>query len=137
MRRATGTPTYVPTILADKVCALTIVYSVLAAVVHQRATGEGQHVEVPMTDTMLAFNLVEHLAGRTFEPPAGQVGFPRSLSRGPPGDADRGRLGVHHPLHPAQHPRLLHRGGPAGIRRGRPVQRRPPPSPSTTRTCTS
>jgi crotonobetainyl-CoA:carnitine CoA-transferase CaiB-like acyl-CoA transferase len=82
MRRATGTPTYVPTILADKVCALTIVYSVLAAVVHQRATGEGQHVEVPMTDTMLAFNLVEHLAGQTFEPPTGEVGFPRSLSPG-------------------------------------------------------
>ncbi|MEV7043424.1 CoA transferase [Amycolatopsis sp. NPDC051061] len=82
MRRATGRPTYVPTILADKVCALTIVYSVLAAVVHQRATGEGQHVEVPMTDTMLAFNLVEHLAGQTFEPPTGEVGFPRSLSPG-------------------------------------------------------
>ncbi|WP_414941773.1 CaiB/BaiF CoA transferase family protein [Amycolatopsis sp. cmx-11-51] len=82
MRRATGVPTYVPTILADKVCALTIVYSVLAAVVHQRATGEGQHVEVPMTDTMLAFNLVEHLAGQTFQPPTGEVGFPRSLSPG-------------------------------------------------------
>jgi crotonobetainyl-CoA:carnitine CoA-transferase CaiB-like acyl-CoA transferase len=82
MRRATGAPTYVPTILADKVCALTIVYATLAAVIHQRATGEGQHVEVPMTDTMLAFNLVEHLAGQTFEPPTGPVGFPRSLSAG-------------------------------------------------------
>ncbi|PWW63204.1 CaiB/BaiF CoA transferase family protein [Actinokineospora spheciospongiae] len=82
MRRATGTPTYVPTILADKVCALTIVYAALIAVIHQRATGAGQHVEVPMTDTMLAFNLVEHLAGQTFEPPAGPVGFPRSLSAG-------------------------------------------------------
>lgn len=82
MRRATGQPTYVPTILADKVCSLTIVYSVLAAVIHQRATGRGQHIEVPMADTLLAFNLVEHLAGQTFEPPAGPVGFPRSLSPG-------------------------------------------------------
>jgi crotonobetainyl-CoA:carnitine CoA-transferase CaiB-like acyl-CoA transferase len=72
MRRATGTPTYVPTILADKLCALTIVYSVLAAVVHQRTTGRGQRVEVPMADTMLAFNLVEHLAGHTFEPAIGR-----------------------------------------------------------------
>lgn len=79
MQRATGTANYVPTILADKVCALTIVYSVLAAVVHQRATGEGQHVEVPMIDTMLAFNLVEHLGGQTFEPPVGPTGFYRSL----------------------------------------------------------
>lgn len=82
MRRATGQPTYVPTILADKVCALTIVYSVLAAVLHQRNTGRGQHIEVPMTDTLLSFNLVEHLAGQTFEPQAGPVGFPRSLSPG-------------------------------------------------------
>lgn len=50
MRRATGKPTYAPTILADKLCALTIVYSVLAAVVHQRTTGRGRRVEVPMAD---------------------------------------------------------------------------------------
>ncbi len=82
MRRATGSANYVPTILADKVCALTIVYSVLAAVVSQRASGVGQHVEVPMTDTMLAFNLVEHLGGQTFEPPVGPTGFYRSLRNG-------------------------------------------------------
>jgi crotonobetainyl-CoA:carnitine CoA-transferase CaiB-like acyl-CoA transferase len=82
MRRATGTPTYAPTILADKVCALTIAYSVLAALVHQRATGHGQQVEVPMTDTLLAFNLVEHLAGHTFEPPEGPIGFNRSMTPG-------------------------------------------------------
>jgi crotonobetainyl-CoA:carnitine CoA-transferase CaiB-like acyl-CoA transferase len=82
MRRATGTPTYAPTILADKLCALTIVYSALAALVHQRATGQGQRVEVPMADTMLAFNLVEHLAGHTFEPAAGPMGFNRSMTPG-------------------------------------------------------
>ncbi|OMH34209.1 CaiB/BaiF CoA-transferase family protein [Tersicoccus sp. Bi-70] len=82
MRRATGSPTYAPTILADKVCALTIVYSVLAALLHQRATGRGQHIEVPMTDVLLSFNLVEHLAGQTFQPALGPAGFPRSLSAG-------------------------------------------------------
>ena len=82
MRRATGTPTYTPTILADKVCALTIVYAVLAALVHQRTTGQGQQVEVPMTDTLLAFNMVEHLAGHTFEPPEGPIGFNRSMTEG-------------------------------------------------------
>lgn len=82
MRRATGTPSYAPTILADKVCALTIVYSVLAAVIHQRATGQGQVVEVPMNDTMLAFNLVEHLSGHTFVPAEGPTGFNRSMSAG-------------------------------------------------------
>ncbi|MBO1768219.1 CoA transferase [Allobranchiibius sp. GilTou38] len=82
MLRATGTANYVPTILADKVCALTIVYSVLAAVISQQATGLGQHIEIPMTDTMLAFNLVEHLGGHTFEPPVGPTGFYRSLGTG-------------------------------------------------------
>ncbi|MEH0108826.1 CoA transferase [Tersicoccus sp. MR15.9] len=82
MRRATGAPTYAPTILADKVCALTIVYSVLAALLHQRATGRGQHIEVPMTDVLLSFNLVEHLSGQTFQPALGPAGFPRSLSAG-------------------------------------------------------
>jgi crotonobetainyl-CoA:carnitine CoA-transferase CaiB-like acyl-CoA transferase len=80
MRRATGQPNYAPSILADKVCALTITYSVLAALVHQRATGRGQQVEVPMTDTLLAFNMVEHLSGLTFEPPLGPTGFNRSMA---------------------------------------------------------
>ena len=80
MRRATGTPTYVPTIISDKVCAMTIAYSVLAALVHQRATGQGQHVEVPMTDTLLAFTMVEHLSGDTFSPQHAPAGYARSLA---------------------------------------------------------
>ncbi|MGW9028801.1 CaiB/BaiF CoA transferase family protein [Streptomyces sp. NPDC055722] len=79
--RAFGTPVYLPTIIADKVSALTIVYSVLAALVHRGCTGQGQHIEVPMTDTLLAFNLVEHLAGHEFEPADGPTGYARSLSR--------------------------------------------------------
>ncbi|MFC7310432.1 CaiB/BaiF CoA transferase family protein [Streptomyces monticola] len=87
MRRATGEAHYVPTILADKVCGLTIAYSVLAALVARQRTGRGQHVEVPMTDTMFAFTLVEHLAGGAYaaehdERAAGSAGFARSLSPG-------------------------------------------------------
>jgi crotonobetainyl-CoA:carnitine CoA-transferase CaiB-like acyl-CoA transferase len=80
MRRVTGRPYYVPTILGDKLCSLTIVYSVLAALHGRQQTGRGQLVEVPMTDTLLAFNLVEHLEGYTFEPPAGRMGFGRSVT---------------------------------------------------------
>ena len=54
-----GSPVVLPSIFGDKVAALTIAYSTLAALHHQRATGQGQLVEVPMTDTLLAFNLVE------------------------------------------------------------------------------
>ncbi|MEU6651477.1 CoA transferase [Streptomyces sp. NPDC046900] len=79
--RALGTPVYLPTIIGDKVSALTIVYSVLAALLHRCCTGQGQHIEVPMTDTLLAFNLVEHLAGHEFEPVTGPTGHPRSMSK--------------------------------------------------------
>ena len=77
-----GAPVVLPSIFADKVAALTIVYTALAALHHQRATGEGQLVEVPMADTLLAFNLVEHLQGAAFEPPMGPTGFAPSMNKG-------------------------------------------------------
>ncbi|MBM4791281.1 CoA transferase [Streptomyces sioyaensis] len=80
--RALGTPVFLPTIIADKVSALAIVYSVLAALVHRGRTGQGQHIEIPMTDTLLAFNLVEHLAGHGFVPAGGPTGFALSMSKG-------------------------------------------------------
>lgn len=63
MARCTGQPALVPTIVADKVCALTIAYSVLAALLERDRSGRGQHVEVPMVDVMQSFTLVEHGAG--------------------------------------------------------------------------
>jgi crotonobetainyl-CoA:carnitine CoA-transferase CaiB-like acyl-CoA transferase len=80
MRRVTGKPYYVPTILGDKLCSLTIVYSAVSALYGRERTGRGQLVEVPMTDTLLAFNLVEHMEGNTFEPPLGPMGFGRSVT---------------------------------------------------------
>lgn len=78
-RRAWGTPGLSPSVLADKICGLVIVNCVLAALHSRASTGQGQWVDVPMADTMLAFNLVEHLAGRTFEPPIGGIGWSRTL----------------------------------------------------------
>ncbi|MGW1723323.1 CaiB/BaiF CoA transferase family protein [Streptomyces sp. NPDC002306] len=78
--RALGAPLYLPSILADKVSGLTIVYSVLAALLYRDRTGHGQQIEIPMADTLIAFNLVEHLAGHTFEPATGPTGYARSLS---------------------------------------------------------
>ena len=60
--------------LADKICGLMIVNSVLAALHSRASTGEGQWVDVPMADAMLAFNLVEHLGGGTFDPPRARSG---------------------------------------------------------------
>jgi crotonobetainyl-CoA:carnitine CoA-transferase CaiB-like acyl-CoA transferase len=53
---------YLPTTVADKVAGLTITYSVIAALFHRAMTSEGQRVEVPMFESVLAFNLTEHLS---------------------------------------------------------------------------
>jgi len=68
-------PRYVPSILADKIVALHAAYGILAALVGRGHTGEGQAVDVPMFETMAAFNVVEHLWGETFVPPLGPTGY--------------------------------------------------------------
>ncbi len=78
--RVDGTPRLVPSVIADKVCGMTIAQAVLAAVVHRVRTGEGQTIEVPMFETMVAFNLVEHHRGYAFEPPIGDLGYVRLLN---------------------------------------------------------
>ncbi|HWD03938.1 MAG TPA: CoA transferase [Amycolatopsis sp.] len=74
-----GGPRYAPYAVADKVVGLHICIAALAAIVHQRRTGRGQHVDVPMVDSMISFNLVEHFGGHTFSPPEAPFGWARIL----------------------------------------------------------
>ena len=76
-----GEPRYVPTLVADKTAAITVVYAVLAALFRRERSGEGQEVEVPMFETMVSFVMAEHLWGMTFEPPMGPPGYVRLLSK--------------------------------------------------------
>ncbi len=80
IRRVSGEPQYVPSLIADKVSGLTIAYAVMAALLHRERTGEGQRVEVPMVDVMTAFTLVEHAGAATARPPQGEPGYQRILS---------------------------------------------------------
>jgi crotonobetainyl-CoA:carnitine CoA-transferase CaiB-like acyl-CoA transferase len=75
-----GEPRYLPTIVADKTTAITLVYGVLAALFHRERTGEGQELEVPMFETMVNFVMAEHLWGMTFDPPKGAPGYTRLMS---------------------------------------------------------
>ena len=75
-----GRPTYVPSVIADKITGLHVVQAVMAALIHRYRTGSGQNIEVPMFETMVSFNLVEHLRGAAFEPPEGPFGYERLLS---------------------------------------------------------
>ena len=70
-------PAYVPSIIADKVAGLYITQAVLAALHRRTVTGEGDFVEVPMAESLAAFNLVEHLNGHMFTPPVGEFGYLR------------------------------------------------------------
>jgi crotonobetainyl-CoA:carnitine CoA-transferase CaiB-like acyl-CoA transferase len=49
------------------------------ALVHRERTGEGQEVQVPMLETMMSFNLIEHLWGGVFDEPMGELGYDRAL----------------------------------------------------------
>ena len=80
MELQTGTPQYFPTIAADKTTGLVAANAILAAIVMRERTGKGSYVEVPMLESMVAFNLVEHFYGQHFEPPLAAAGYPRLLN---------------------------------------------------------
>src|SRR3954471_10637404 len=76
-----GEPAFAPTVLCDKITGQTVAYAVLAALLQQAKGGGGQAVEVAMMETAAEFALVEHLHAATFEPPLGEIGFKRVLSK--------------------------------------------------------
>ena len=74
-----GDPTFVNASVCDKICSQIAVHATLAALFSRTATGTGQLVEVPMFESMVGFNLVEHQSGMPFEPPLGSTGYERSM----------------------------------------------------------
>jgi formyl-CoA transferase len=78
--RANGEPRYVPMAIADKFCGHTLASSIGMALFSRERTGEGQEVHVPMLDTMLSFNLMEHLWTDFLDPAAGEPGYARMFS---------------------------------------------------------
>ncbi len=65
---------YVPALVADKTTGLFAAYAMAAALYHRLATGEGQEIEVPMFESMVSFNFLEHLCGESFVPSKGAPG---------------------------------------------------------------
>ena len=72
-------PDYFPTIIADKLGGVTMVYAVLAALLQRERSGIVQQVEVPMMETLTSFLLVEHMAAATFEQKPQSFGYNRML----------------------------------------------------------
>jgi hypothetical protein len=80
MARQTGEARYLPTIAADKTCAHVAAHAILAALMQRERSGEGCVVDIPMFESMVHFNLVEHFYGQHFEPPLAPAGYPRVLA---------------------------------------------------------
>ena len=79
MRDPDTPPAYAPTIIADKLGGVTAAYAIMAALYHRERTGQAQHVEIPMFETLASFLLVEHMAEATFEPVPQSFGYQRML----------------------------------------------------------
>ena len=94
-RLSGGQPTYLGTVVADKVAGLTGAYSIIAALFARERNGEGQEIEVPMFETLVSFTMIEHLCGSLFEPPLGPPEYARvvAASRRPYATSD-GHVGV-------------------------------------------
>ena len=76
-------PVFVPSLIGDKICGMALTSAVTAALLHRERTGEGQMVEVPMLETLAAFNSIEMFGGIAFVPPTGPAGYKRMKARRP------------------------------------------------------
>jgi crotonobetainyl-CoA:carnitine CoA-transferase CaiB-like acyl-CoA transferase len=72
-----GEPAYMAQAVADKVAGMAAAFAIAAALRKRELDGEGSVIEVPMAELMASFGLVEHLWGRVFVPPRGEVRYPR------------------------------------------------------------
>ena len=81
MQEKISSPSYFPTIAADKTCALYAAQAILAALLGRERSGQGCFVEIPMFESMTAFNLVENFYGQHFVPEKSKPGYPRLLDK--------------------------------------------------------
>ena len=75
-----GEPRYVPMAVCDKVCGYVLASAISMALFHRERSGRGQEVHVPMLETMVAFNLVDHLWHGVLAEPEKGLGYPRMLT---------------------------------------------------------
>jgi crotonobetainyl-CoA:carnitine CoA-transferase CaiB-like acyl-CoA transferase len=72
-----GEPAYTAQAVADKVAGMAAAFAIAAALRKREVDGAGAVIEIPMAELMASFGLVEHLWGRVFVPPRGEVRYPR------------------------------------------------------------
>ncbi len=75
-----GEPRYFPTVIADKHCGYVLASAVSMALLWRERTGRGQEVHVPMLESMVTFNMLEHLWGGVLDDPAHGLGYSRMFT---------------------------------------------------------
>jgi crotonobetainyl-CoA:carnitine CoA-transferase CaiB-like acyl-CoA transferase len=75
-----GAPRYLPMVVCDKLSGHVLASSVGMALFARERTGQGQEVHVPMLETMVVFNMVDHLWHGVFGEPEKGLGYPRMLT---------------------------------------------------------
>jgi crotonobetainyl-CoA:carnitine CoA-transferase CaiB-like acyl-CoA transferase len=82
MGQVNGEPRFYPTVIIDKLCGYVLASSISMALFARERSGLGQEVQVPMFETILAFNYLEHLWGAAFDPPLEPgIGYVRLLTK--------------------------------------------------------
>ena len=75
-----GAPRYLPMAMCDKLVGQALASAIGMALFARERSGRGQEVHVPMLETMLAFNLVDHLWHGVLDEPEKGLGYPRMFT---------------------------------------------------------
>ncbi len=78
-----GVPRYLPMLMVDKLAGIYFASAISMALFARERTGKGQEIHVPMFETMVSFNMVEHLWGGVFGTPEAGLGYRRLFTRRP------------------------------------------------------
>ena len=75
-----GAPRYLPMAVSDKITGQVLASAIGMALFARERTGQGQEVHVPMMETMVAFNMVDHLWHGVLGEPEKGLGYPRMFT---------------------------------------------------------
>jgi crotonobetainyl-CoA:carnitine CoA-transferase CaiB-like acyl-CoA transferase len=79
-RTGSPKPHYVPVSFNDHAVGIYAAAMMMIALNHRNTTGEGQHIEIPMFETMAQFVIGDHMGGMAYIPPIGPPGYKRTLT---------------------------------------------------------
>ena len=79
-RTGSPQPQYIPVSFNDRAVGVYAAAMMMIALNHRNRAGEGQHIEVPMFETMAQFVIGDHMGGMAFISPIAPPGYLRTLT---------------------------------------------------------